>query len=259
LDKELDALKPENERKKRHADKLVKFFTKAGKAYYVLLHVEVQGYKGEHFAERMFEYYYRIRDRWKTEVCSFVIYTDEDTGFHPSQSEKDYYGTKTLYQFNTFDLSKKQKQDLDIPQNPFSTVMKVAHKFFQKQQLKDRKQFIWKMELIRDLFEAGYAREKTPHILDFIRLYVRFAKPEKEEQLEQAIEIFTKPPKPMGIREAVLAEMHRIGEAKGEVKGKKEDTFGMFAEGLSLDAIVRITKLPLSTIQEWQKEWTKNK
>jgi hypothetical protein len=42
---------------------------------------------------------------------------------------------------------------------------------------------------------------------------------------------------------------------KGEAKGKKEDTFGMFAEGLTVEAIARITKLPLETILEWQKEW----
>ncbi|TAE08596.1 MAG: flagellar assembly protein H, partial [Bacteroidetes bacterium] len=44
-------------------------------------------------------------------------------------------------------------------------------------------------------------------------------------------------------------------KAEGKAEGKKEDVFGMLSEGLSIDAIVRITKLPIATIQAWQKEW----
>lgn len=73
--------------------------------------------------------------------------------------------------------------------------------------------------------------------------------------LEQAIETITNPPKPMGIEEAIIEYLKEEAKAEGELKGKKEDVFGMFAEGLSLDAIVCITKLPLETIQEWQAEW----
>ncbi len=60
------------------------------------------------------------------------------------------------------------------------------------------------------------------------------------------------------IKEAILNEAKRIGieegKAEGELKVQKENVFGMFAEGLPIDAIVRITKLPLATIQAWQKE-----
>jgi len=267
LDKELAALLPENERRKRHADKLVKFFTKAGKPHYILLHIEVQGYDDAHFAKRMFEYYYRIRDRWHVPVCAFVLYTNENTAFQPIFFEERHHKTRLLYEFPVFTLVGKVEQDLEVPKNPFSLVMKVAHKALQKKQRTDNKQLIWKMELVRELYKAGYAREKIQYILTFIRLYVRFAKPDKEVVLEKDIEIFTKPPKPMGIIEAVLAEARRIGEeegkaegkAEGEAKGKKEDAFGMFDEGLSLEAVVRITKLPYTTIQAWEKEWGKTK
>jgi hypothetical protein len=57
----------------------------------------------------------------------------------------------------------------------------------------------------------------------------------------------------MGIEEAIRQEILEIGETKG----KKEVVFGMFEEGLSVEAIVRITKLPLSTIEEWKKKWEK--
>src|SRR4029077_14734321 len=55
----------------KYVDKLVKVFTKAGSTVgsrgheteaWILVHVEVQGYKDKGFAERMFTYFYRIRD-----------------------------------------------------------------------------------------------------------------------------------------------------------------------------------------------------
>ncbi len=44
---------------------------------------------------------------------------------------------------------------------------------------------------------------------------------------------------------------------KGELKEKKEDTFGMFAERLNTEAIARITKQPLETIEAWKKNGRK--
>lgn len=42
---------------------------------------------------------------------------------------------------------------------------------------------------------------------------------------------------------------------KGEAKGKKEVSFGMFEEGFLPEIVARITKLPLETIEAWRKEW----
>ncbi|WP_223833795.1 RpnC/YadD family protein [Spirosoma profusum] len=70
LDKELEQLFPpeQDTYQPRYVDKLVKVFTqKAGKPIeqWILVHIEVQGYKDPHFAERMFQYYYRIFDKYR--------------------------------------------------------------------------------------------------------------------------------------------------------------------------------------------------
>ncbi|TAE10634.1 MAG: hypothetical protein EAZ95_14560, partial [Bacteroidetes bacterium] len=199
LDKELDSLLPENERSKRHADKLVKFYTKTNKIGFALLHIEVQGYPDAHFAERMYEYSYRIRDRWKCEVCSFVLYTDNKLDFHPTKFEKRYYTSHILYEFGTFDLSQKSEAMLEVAGNPFSIVMKVAKKAIEKGQLSDKKQLVWKVALTKELYQAGYSRKKIQHIFDFLRFYVTFATPNSKELFDQNVEPITKPVKPMGI------------------------------------------------------------
>lgn len=255
LDKELASLLPESERKKRYADKLVKFYTKSGEPIYMLLHIEVQGYDDLKFAERMFEYYYRIRERWQTKVCAFVIYTNENPQFQPTEFAEDCYGTSISYKFPTFVLFDKSEQALEVADNPFSLVMKVAQKALQKALLVDSEQLIWKTALVRELFAKGYEAAVIRNILNFVRYYVRFKAKAERHKIEQTIETFTKPPKPMGIEEAILT----YAKEQGEIEGTKKAVFGMFAEGLSLDAIVRITKLPLDIIQELKKEWEKTK
>ncbi|TAE17098.1 MAG: hypothetical protein EAZ95_07005 [Bacteroidetes bacterium] len=271
LDKELDTLLPEAEAGKRNADKLVKVFTKQGNAHFILLHIEVQGYKDEDFAERMFTYFYRIRDRWKADTTALAIFTDEYKDYSPAEYVYDFAGTRLLYQFNTFKVLEKTEQELDKPHNSFSIVMKVAKKAVQKDQLTDKKQLVWKVALTKELYQAGYSREKIQHIFDFLRFYVRFADTNNIPLFDTAVEPITKPIKPMGIREAIETalkeqgklEGEAIGEAKGEAKGElkgelkadKKNTFGMLSEGLSPEAIARITKQPLETILEWKKEW----
>lgn len=48
LDKELDEIYPEKNAEKRYADKLVKVFTKQGDTQWLLIHIEVQGYRDAH-------------------------------------------------------------------------------------------------------------------------------------------------------------------------------------------------------------------
>lgn len=74
LDKELSELhpQPDEEKDSRFADKLVKVFHCDGVEEWVLLHVEVQDdtYDRAGFAERMYTYFYRIRDRYHKPVSA---------------------------------------------------------------------------------------------------------------------------------------------------------------------------------------------
>ncbi|TAG03031.1 MAG: hypothetical protein EAZ44_06480, partial [Cytophagia bacterium] len=129
LDKELDSLMPENKKGKRYADKLVKIPIKDKKirTKYLLLHIEIQGYKDDDFAERMFEYYYRIRDKWNIPIFTLVLYTDENIDFQPISFHESCGETTLSYHFKTFKLLEKSEIDLNIDKNPFSIVMKTAY------------------------------------------------------------------------------------------------------------------------------------
>src|SRR6202012_3238708 len=85
LDKERNQLFPpeEDEYKVRYVDKLIKVFTQGGDEEWVLVHIEVQGYTDKDFAKRMFEYYYRILDKYDKPITAFAIFADDNKSFHP--------------------------------------------------------------------------------------------------------------------------------------------------------------------------------
>jgi hypothetical protein len=74
LDKELAEMDPQPDEDKdtRFADKLIKVYHRDGEEEWILLHVEVQAdtYKRAEFSERMYQYFYRIRDRYKKPVSA---------------------------------------------------------------------------------------------------------------------------------------------------------------------------------------------
>jgi len=62
LNKELGKIVRGAKTGRRHADVLVKVYLKSGQEFWLLIHIEVQGYADKGFSERMYIYNYRIFD-----------------------------------------------------------------------------------------------------------------------------------------------------------------------------------------------------
>jgi len=76
LDKELTQLFPpeKDEFQPRYVDKLVKVFNNRGTEAWILIHVEVQGYVDPTFAQRMYQYFARIFDKYQKPITAFAIF-----------------------------------------------------------------------------------------------------------------------------------------------------------------------------------------
>ncbi|MCU0469934.1 MAG: hypothetical protein MUF58_15165 [Arcicella sp.] len=127
LDKELAQLFPETKNKNRRADKLAKVFMKDGTEKWVLAHVEIQGYVDDEFSFRMFQYYYRIRDRYSQPVMAFAILTDDSPHYRPNEFSEGFLDTtKLLYQYKTLKLSDYRPEDFQKTNNIFAFALEVA-------------------------------------------------------------------------------------------------------------------------------------
>ena len=75
LDKEFQAIQPKAQVVTKNADKLVQVYIKNGTSIWVLIHIEIQSQYHRDFAARMFEYYYRIYDKYKKTGFKFSYFS----------------------------------------------------------------------------------------------------------------------------------------------------------------------------------------
>ena len=170
LDKELEKVVRDADLGRRFADKLVKVWRRTGEERWVIIHAEVQGQQETKFAERMFVYNYRLRDRYNKLVVSLAVLTDEQVNWRPQQfSSEALWGTQITFKFAMVKLI-DYGQDwsaLDKNANPFATVVMAHLKTLEtRDDAPLRKQ--WKFTLTRRLYEQGYQRQDVLNLYLFI-------------------------------------------------------------------------------------------
>ena len=158
LDKELQQITSDAESGRRYADKLIQVYAKDGSETWVLVHVEVQGEPEAAFAERMYTYQYRLRDRYGVDVVSLAVLADTREGFRPTTFRYERWGCALTFTFPTAKLIDWEVRwaELEASANVFALVVMAQ---VQARRVKDgatRKDV--KVALIRLLYERGYSR-----------------------------------------------------------------------------------------------------
>ncbi len=110
---------------RRYADKLVRVAFLNGTEQWILIHVEVQGQPEKDFAERMFIYYYRIRDLYAQPVISLAVLTDTKPSFRPAHYASDIAGCSIRFEFATVKLLdwRDKLDELLHSDNPFGLLV----------------------------------------------------------------------------------------------------------------------------------------
>ncbi|MBI4854474.1 MAG: hypothetical protein HY819_21965 [Acidobacteria bacterium] len=124
LDKELQKVVRTAVGKRRYVDKLVKIWLKSGEETWVLLHIEIQNQWEEDFSERIYIYQYRIFDRYKKKVATFVIFTDENPNWRPDKFEYNLLGTQQLCKYKTVKLLDYKNSWKELEEN--NNIVQVA-------------------------------------------------------------------------------------------------------------------------------------
>jgi hypothetical protein len=206
LDKELDQLfqLQDGRYSPKFVDKLVKVFTLAGDEEWVLVHIEVQGYRDRFFEDRMFTYYYRIWDKYRKRITAFAILTDANANFRPTCFEQSFLGTTLCYQFNSFKVLDQSEDILEANPNPFAQVILTVKAALKGKNLEDADLLSLKVQLARRLLMMDMSKYKIEKVLNFLKFYVRFGNEESDEKYDSEIVTLThNRNKTMGIEEAI--------------------------------------------------------
>ncbi len=140
-----------------------------GEETWVLIHLEIQSQYESNFAERIYVYNYRIYDRYRRKVASFIVLGDESPTWRPSEFGYELLGTTINIRFPIVKLlDKTQDWDaLEANPNPFATVV-MAHLKASQTRKNREERLRWKLYLTRRLYKQGYQRQDIINLFAFI-------------------------------------------------------------------------------------------
>lgn len=260
LDKELAKIAPRSEQKHRRCDELIKVTMKTGEEEYVLIHVEVQGYDDKEFAKRMYQYMYRIYDKYNKKIYPLAIYTHDVKGNQPDRYEEKFFGMELTYKFPTYRAIEQDEIKLGADTNPFATVV-LAVWYALKTKENEEQRFKFKRKLSRMLFEKGWDRKRMIELFYYVDNIVRLNDEEKNrivldefesEMNEEDVEMkftFDETNYAQIIRRKAIEK----GKIEGKIETSQEIARNLLKEGVSIELISRTTSLSKEKIVELGK------
>ena len=283
LDKELEQLFPEGDTPNRRADKLAKVYLKNGTEQWILVHVEVQGYEDSAFPERMFQYFYRIRDRYNQSVMAFAVLTDANKKYRPQEYRYRFFDTEVIYKYHFLKLIDYKPSDFQSNNNLFAIALETAWYGLKKNKISDSQLYRLKFDLCRRILQRGYTFQDFVKLFNFIKFYVSFGDRELFAKFESEIRVESNQPKTnMGIVEAVETYIKQKAEeigmqrgmekgmekgiekgiekglTEGELKKAKIAIPKLFVRGMSVEDIADALEVSVDLVRQTLKESEQN-
>jgi hypothetical protein len=138
-----------------------------GEEKWVLIHIEIQGYRDLEFSKRMFIYFYRIYDKFNRDILSIAVFADPSLGYKPDTFNYQFYGCRLEFQYRTYKVMEQDDEELKKSDNPFALVVLAAKKSLESKGDEERR-FLFKRELVRLMLEKGYSREEILAVFRFL-------------------------------------------------------------------------------------------
>ncbi|NJL04037.1 MAG: cytosolic protein [Chloroflexaceae bacterium] len=217
LNTELRQMFPESEIKRRHVDALVQLTLKTGDALQVLTHVEVQSQSEDGFEERIAEYQFRLRARYKRNVAVLVVLGDDRPNWRPDTYTTELWGTKITLTYPVVKLLdyRERIDELRRSRNPFAVIVR-AHLATLETRHNGQQRKQSKFQIVRELYERGYTKQQVNQLFLFIDWLLKLP-----AELEQPFwdELHTYEEE---IKMPYITSVERLAIQKGLQQGREE-------------------------------------
>lgn len=217
LDKELLKIQKKSEIGKRIADKLIQVCKTNGEKMCIIVHLEVQGSHEKEFSERLFQYYYRIYDRYKMPITTLAILTDRKKNWRPCEYHQEIWGCCLRFKFPIIKLIDfiPKAEILSKSQNPIAKVIE-AHLAALQTGNKMPLRFENKLKLVKNLYSLGYTGEDILALYEFIDYAIRLPPDSEQGFIAEMREYEEK------IQMRYITSAERIGMERGIEQGIKQ-------------------------------------
>ena len=234
---------------KRLADKLVKVWKLSGEETWVLIHIEIQSQEEGQFGERMFVYYYRLRDKYDLPIASLAILGDERDTWRSQPFESELWGCEVSFRFPIIKLLDYLPRwaELEASQNPFAIVV-MAHLKTKETRNDAVARREWKFKLTRMLYERGYERQDILNLFRFIDWILELPE-DLKRSFRDELEAYEREQ-----QMPYVTSIERMGIEQGKEQERQAIALNMLQENISLETIARITGLTIEQLQQLQSD-----
>ncbi|MFQ5630777.1 MAG: hypothetical protein ACE5I1_18555 [bacterium] len=230
LDKELQKILPkDDDTGKRVVDKLVKVWLRDGSEKWLLIHIEVQGYRETDFPKRVYQCNYRIFDRFGEEVISVALLTDEHYDFRDNIYQIARWGFRLHFEFPVVKLLDYRDKWVELKNdpNPFAIATMAFLKTVETKG-NDSERYQWKKRFLMELYRKGMRREMVLSLYEFISVVMALPLA-KDRILYEEIKQTTEEKKM-----SVLTIAERVGKREGRKEGRREGIKEMLCDILEI-------------------------
>jgi predicted transposase/invertase (TIGR01784 family) len=252
LDKELLELSPDLNQKggTRHVDLLAKIFLHDGTENWLLLHCEIQNSTDQNFSLRMFEYNYRLFDRYKTPIVSLAIFTGKKSQLRPQAYKTNVLGTSITFDYKSYQIFDHTEEELIAIGSPFSLVILTLQQEILNQKNSEQTKNNSRIKILKALWASNqYDEDVKRRFIVFLNNLFYIENTELNIKFDQALQTLTGGKITMGIIETAQEIAREEGIEKGIKKNKLEVAQTMKSYGYPAEDITKITGLSLKEIE----------
>ena len=170
MDKELQAITKDAMVGKQFVDKLIKVKSKQGHEHFVLVHLEVQGKPQTAFALRLYQYNYRVFDRYHLPVITLAVLVDRQKNWRPTHYSGSIWGQEII-RLNFFTAKlldyAGNRAMLEQTDNPFG-VITLAQLVALETRKNAEARYNLKFALTRRLYDKGLSRDAILNLYRFM-------------------------------------------------------------------------------------------
>jgi hypothetical protein len=240
LDKELNEIVSDSDNIRREADRLLEVRLKNGAAEWVLIHIEVQGFRDDSFAERMYVYNYRIFDKYRKRTASVAVLIDGERKFRSKSFRMKLFGCMTLFEFPVIKLLDFDREGIEKDDNPFAIVTRVQLAKLKSERDADRR-YSFRMELTKELYLRNYSKEQVIRLYRFIDYVLKLPKL-KALQFKKELELFEE-----GRKMPYITSTERIAREEGMLQGVQQGQLKEAQKAVLKVLEVRFGNIPYGT------------
>ncbi|MBX3256920.1 MAG: hypothetical protein KF862_22475, partial [Chitinophagaceae bacterium] len=215
----------------------------------------------KNFPKRMFQYWYRIYDRYAADVTALAIFTGNRRQQHPDTFHKTFMGTEITYRYNAYHIFDHSETELLAMDNPFALIVLAAQKASLQGKVPEEELANHRLTVAKALIQSKkFSHKKIEKLLFFLKNFIYIGNDEINRKFDTQIQQLTGGTIAMGIIEAIKKIEREEAFEIGMEKGKRDIIENLIIKlGLSDKQVADIAEMPVSFVKKIRASLKKKK